>query len=177
MTGWFGVASREHVALAVAGGFCQLNHGREAPLRRIEPGDHILYYAPRDRMRAGEIVQAFVAIGTIEAGEPYQVEVTDSFRPYRRDVHYHRFREEPIQPLLDRLSFTRDRSSLGQAFRYGTFRIDAQDLRNIAEVMGVTPGEALQAVGSSAASPLLDSGGYEHSLFGYDYLVHCLRRR
>lgn len=143
MTAWVGVASREHVAVAVAGGFCQLNHGKEAPLRRMTPGDHILYYAPRDRMRAGEIVQAFVAIGTIDAGEPYQVEVTDSFRPYRRDVDYHRSREAPIRPLLDRLSFTRDRPSWGQAFRYGTFKIDADDLRIIAEVMSVTLGEAV----------------------------------
>ena len=143
MTAWVGVASREHVAVAVAGGFCQLSHGKEAPLRRMTPGDHILHYAPRDRMRAGEIVQAFVAIGTVEAGEPYQVEVTDSFRPYRRDVHYHRFRKAPIRPLLDALSFTRDRPSWGQAFRYGSFTSDAEDLRIITEEMGVTLKEAV----------------------------------
>lgn len=56
MTAWVGVTSREYVALAVAGGFCQLNHGKQAPLRRMTPGDHILYYVPRDRMLAGEIV-------------------------------------------------------------------------------------------------------------------------
>lgn len=135
MTAWVGVASREHVAAAVDGAFCQLNHGKEAPLRRMEPGDHIIYYAPRDRMGGGEIVQAFVALDTIRAGEPYQVEVTDSFRPYRRDVAYHPVREAPIRSLIDTLSFTRDRASWGQAFRYGTFKIEAEDLRIIAQAM------------------------------------------
>lgn len=84
-----------------------------------------------------------MAIGTVEVGEPYQVEVTDSFHPYRRGVHYLRSRKAPIRPLPDALSFTRDRPSWGQAFRYGTFTIDAEDLRIIAEAMGVTLAEAL----------------------------------
>lgn len=137
MTAWLGVASREHVAVAVEGAFCQLNHGKEAPLRRIKPGDHLVYYAPRDRMRGGEVVQAFVALGTIRAGEPYQVEVTDSFRPYRRDVDYHQSREASIRPLIGTLSFTRDRTSWGQAFRHGTIKIEAEDLRIIAQAMNV----------------------------------------
>lgn len=145
MTAWVGVASREHVAVAVEGGFCQLNHGKEAPLRRMRPGDHIVYYAPRDRMRGGENVQAFVALGTIKAGEPYPVEVTESFRPYRRDVDYHQVREAAVRPLIDKLSFTRDRTSWGQAFRYGTFKIEAEDLRIIAQAMNAELEDALMA--------------------------------
>ena len=137
MTAWIGVASREHVVAAVEGAFCQLNHGKEAPLRRMKPGDVIIYYAPRDRMRDGDVVQAFVALGTIRDKEPYQIEVTESFRPYRREVDYHRVREASIRPLIDKLSFTRDRASWGQAFRYGTLKIDAEDLRVIAQAMDV----------------------------------------
>lgn len=71
-TNWVGVASREHVAAAVEDGFCQLNHGKEALLKRIRPGDRIVYYPPRERMRAGAVVQAFVALGTILPREPYR---------------------------------------------------------------------------------------------------------
>ena len=62
---WVGVASREHVLAAVSGGFCQLNHGKQAPLKRMQPGDRLLYYSPREEMRRGEPVQAFTAIGEI----------------------------------------------------------------------------------------------------------------
>lgn len=138
MTAWVGVASREHVAAAVEGGFCQLVHGKEAPLRRMTPGDHIVYYAPRERMGAGEIVQAFVALGTVLMGEPYRIEATDGFRPYRRNVRYHRARAASIRPLLETLSFTRNRKNWGQAFRRGSFRIESGDFRIIAEAMNVS---------------------------------------
>ena len=41
---WVGVASREHVLAAVRGAFCQLNHGKEAPVRRLQMGDSIVFY-------------------------------------------------------------------------------------------------------------------------------------
>ena len=134
-TAWVGVASREHVAAAVEGGFCQLNHGREAPLKRMQPGDRVVYYAPRDRMRAGAVVQAFVALGTILPGEPYRTEAAEGFRPYRRAVRYHRAREAPIRPLLATLSFTRSHDHWGQAFRRGAFELEPGDLHVIAEAM------------------------------------------
>jgi len=60
---WAGVASREHVLAAISSGFCQLNHGKEAPLKRMRPGDRLLYYSPREGIRGGEPVQAFTVIG------------------------------------------------------------------------------------------------------------------
>ncbi len=62
---WVGVVSRDHVMIGVEGGFCQVNHGKEAPLRRMAKGDHMLYYSPRERIKDGEIIQAFTAVGTI----------------------------------------------------------------------------------------------------------------
>ena len=47
---WVGVASREHVLLGVAGGFCQVCHGKQAPLARMKRGDWILYYSPKTGM-------------------------------------------------------------------------------------------------------------------------------
>jgi hypothetical protein len=50
---WVGVVSREHVRRGVEGGFCQLSHGKEAPLRRLAPGDGFVSYSPRESMSAG----------------------------------------------------------------------------------------------------------------------------
>jgi hypothetical protein len=47
---WVGVASREHVLAAVRGGVCQLNHGKQAPVRRLHMGEGMV---------GGELIQAF----------------------------------------------------------------------------------------------------------------------
>lgn len=134
---WVGVASRDHVLMAVRGGFCQLNHGKEAPMKRLAPGDRIVYYSPRAEMRAGEPLQAFTAIGEVLAGEPYQVKQSDRFQPFRRHVRYFDAREAPIRPLLPQLSFAQGKASWGQVMRRGTFRIELADYRIIAEAMRV----------------------------------------
>lgn len=134
---WVGVASRDHVLRAVRGGFCQLNHGKEAPMKRVVPGDRIIYYSPRAEMQAGEQLQVFTAIGEVLPGEPYQVKQSEQFQPFRRQVQYFDAREASIRPLLPDLSFARGNASWGQVVRRGTFRIDAADYQIIAKAMHV----------------------------------------
>jgi hypothetical protein len=134
---WIGVASREHVLRGVAGGFCQLNHGKAGPIRRLKPGDWIVYYSPRETMGSGEPVQAFTAIGKIRPGEPYAGEMGGGMQAMRRDVDFLKAREAPIRPLLETLSFTKGRASWGYAFRRGSFAVSEADFRAIAEAMGV----------------------------------------
>jgi hypothetical protein len=135
---WIGVASRDHVMTGVAGGFCQLGHGKAAPVKRLAPGDWIAYYSPRSKLEGGEPVQAFTAVGKIKPGDPYQGDMGGGFHPTRRDVDFLRAaREAPIRPLLDQLSFTRGRPSWGSAFRRGSFAVSAEDFLVIAEAMGV----------------------------------------
>ena len=135
---WIGVASREHVQRGVTGGFCQLNHGKAGPMRRLSPGDWIVYYSPRESMNEGEPVQAFTAIGEIAEGEPYVGEMGGGgVQATRRDVRFLEARDAPIRPLLDTLSFTRGRASWGYAFRRGSFAIEEADFRAIAKAMGV----------------------------------------
>ena len=92
---WIGVAGRDHVLLGVQGGFCQLGHGKAAPLQRLEPGDRIIYYSPRERIDGGAPVQAFTALG-----EPHQVDAGPGFKPYRRAAHYFQASEVSVRPLL-----------------------------------------------------------------------------
>ena len=134
---WIGVASRDHVRKGVASGFCQLGHGKAAPVKRLAPSDWIAYYSPRTALEGGEPVQAFTAIGRIKPGEAYEADMGDGFRPIRRDVDYLAASEAPIRPLLDRLSFTRGSPSWGHAFRRGSFPVSADDFRVIADAMGV----------------------------------------
>ncbi|MGE0743711.1 MAG: EVE domain-containing protein [Rhodospirillales bacterium] len=134
---WIGVASREHVRAGIAGGFCQLCHGRAAPLRRLEAGDRLIYYSPRTAMRGGEPVQAFTAIGEVVAGAPYPFDMGGGFVPFRRDIRFLPAFDAPIAPLLETLSFTRGRRSWGYAFRRGVFEATAADHAAIAAAMGV----------------------------------------
>jgi hypothetical protein len=94
---WIGVASRDHVNVGTAGGFCQLCHGKAAPLRRLKAGDRIICYSPRERMCDGEPIQAFTGIGEVAAGEPEAHDMGGGFVPYRRSVTYYKASDAPIQ--------------------------------------------------------------------------------
>jgi hypothetical protein len=134
---WIGVASRDHVLKGVRGSFCQLSHGKASPVERLKPGDRVVYYSPRETMDAGAPVQAFTAIGEVLAGEAYAADMGGGFKPVRRDVRFFTAHDAPIKPLLERLSFTRGRTSWGFAFRRGAFRIEPDDYRVIAKAMGI----------------------------------------
>ncbi len=69
---WMGVVSKDHVAIGVAGGFTQLNHGRAGPLERMRAGDGFAFYSPRTTYPDGAPLQAFTAIGRIRDGVVYQ---------------------------------------------------------------------------------------------------------
>lgn len=134
---WIGVVSREHVKTGEFGGFCQLCHGKDTPVRRMSPGDWLIYYSPREKMRGGEPVQAFTAIGQIKPGEPYTHNMGNGFTPTRRDVDYKPAREAPIRPMLDDLSFTTNQRNWGMIFRRGVFEVPVEDLKFIASAMGL----------------------------------------
>jgi len=144
-TYWVGVVSRSHVEIGVKGGFIQLNHGRKAPLQKLHAGDGLVMYSPRTSYPDGEPLQSFTAIGSIASAEIYQVEMSPGFKPYRVDVRFSMCSEAPIKPLIDRLSFIRDKTHWGTAFRFGQLKIPTKDFAIIAEAMGVEslPGDAL----------------------------------
>jgi EVE domain len=128
--------SREHVLRGVAGGFAQLGHGKSAPLKRMWAGDGLIYYSPRLSYPDGASYQRFTAIGVVETGEVYQRDMGGGFVPYRINVKYHRCREAPIQPLIPRLTFIKDKTRWGGAFRFGHLRVPPGDFALIARRMG-----------------------------------------
>ncbi|MBZ9891282.1 EVE domain-containing protein [Mesorhizobium sp. BR1-1-3] len=137
---WIAVASAEHVRRGRTAGFMQVNHGKAAPLRRVKPGDGVVYYSPTTVLGEKDGLQAFTAIGIVREGEPYQGDMGAGFTPFRRDVVWAKAEEAPIKPLLDRLDFTVAKSKWGYQLRFGLFEIGDHDFRVIAEAMGAEMG-------------------------------------
>jgi len=129
------VAAAEHVRRGRAQGFMQVCHGKAAPLRRLQPGDRVVYYSPTVTFGGNDRLQAFTAIGTV-SGEPYQVpNMGGGFRPFRREVIWDEAEEVAISQLLDELEFTAGRRNWGYQLRFGLFEISAIDMVTIARAM------------------------------------------
>ena len=137
---WIGVASKDHVARGVAGGFCQLGHGKAAPLSRMATRDWIIYYSSKVSLERDELCQRFTAIGKIIGVAPYLFEMSPSFATYRRDVQFKKCESIAIRPMLAELDFIKDKTRWGSAFRFGHFEIQRADFERIATAMlGVPP--------------------------------------
>ncbi|TPJ68710.1 EVE domain-containing protein [Mesorhizobium sp. B2-7-1] len=133
---WVAVASAEHVRIGRKDGFMQVNHGKAAPLRRIKPGDGIVYYSPSTVLGEKDGLQSFTALGTVRQGEVYEGVMGGGFTPARRDVDWVDAKEAPIKSLLDRLDFTAGKPNWGYQLRFGLFEISEHDFRLIGEAMG-----------------------------------------
>lgn len=119
----------------VAGGFTQANHGKPTVLRRLKQGDWIVFYSPKTSYLDGEPLQAFTAIGQVKDEDLYQFEMTPDFVPWRRNVEFHDCVEMPIRPMIDDLSFIKNKQSWGFMFRFGLFEIPKQDFELIKNAM------------------------------------------
>ncbi|RYY01841.1 MAG: EVE domain-containing protein [Gammaproteobacteria bacterium] len=132
---WIGVASQDHVARGVSGGFCQLCHGKAQALKRMEKGDWIIYYSPKEIFGREGLCQQFTAIGRVIGDAVYQFEMTKDFIPYRRDIEFLPARPVDIRPLIHQLNFIQNKSRWGYVFRFGHIEISRGDFELIAELM------------------------------------------
>ena len=114
----------------------QVCHGKPGPLARIRPGDDIIYYSPSTEMGGGERVQSFTAAGRVADKDSYRFDMGSGFVPTRRDVAWFGTKVAPIQPLLERLEFTRGKRNWGYVFRFGVVKISDADRDVILEAMG-----------------------------------------
>jgi len=137
---WLAVASADHVAIGRREGFMQVCHGKPEPLRRLQPGDRVVYYSPnrhyspRHDRRGDDRLQAFTAIGTVKAGQPYRADSDMGFRPHRRDIDWHEARETPLTELVDQLELA-SVPNWGYRLRQGLVEISATDMTTIAQAM------------------------------------------
>lgn len=134
---WIGVASKDHVQNGVKEGICQLCHGKAAPLKRMKPGDWIIYYSGKEKFGEKEPCQKFTAIGQVEDDNIYQYEMMPGFIPFRRKIKFIPSNEASIIPLIDRLEFIRSKTHWGAPFRFGFLEISKKDFELISNLMGV----------------------------------------
>nr|WP_276595172.1 EVE domain-containing protein [Roseateles albus] len=132
---WIAVASAEHVRRGRAEGFMQVCHGKAAPLKRLRPGDRVVYYSPSAEFGGKDRLQAFTALGEVAGGSPYAFDMGAGFVPFRREVVWRPSRDLPIQPLLERLEFARGQKNWGYRLRFGLLEVAAHDMDLIAAEM------------------------------------------
>lgn len=132
---WVVVASKDHVARGVENGFLQANHGKASSLRRMHQGDGVLCYSPKVEYGGNEPCQCFTAHGTVRDEAVYQADMGDGFEPWRRNIDFLPGVDVPIMPLIEQLSFIKNKKSWGYVFRWGFFEIPPADFRLIAQQM------------------------------------------
>ena len=136
---WVAVASAEHVRIGRSQGFMQVSHGKAAPLKRVHPGDWVVYYSPSEVLHGKDKLKSFTAIGVVKEGVPYQTEMGGGFCAFRRDVDWRAAQETRIEPLLGSLAFTTANRNWGFQLRFGLFEISERDMALIAHAMDASP--------------------------------------
>jgi len=134
---WLVVVSRDHVEKGKNLGIVQANHGKAAPMKRMRPGDLIVFYSPKKEFHGSEPLKKFTAIARVREGDVYQGDMGDGFTPDRRDVEYLPCEEAEIQALIPDLTFIKNKKSWGFVFRFGFFEIPEKDFQTIASSMRV----------------------------------------
>lgn len=137
---WIGVVSREHALGGIKAGFTQVCHGKSGPLKRMKAGDWFIFYSPKLEFQKPAPCKKFVGIGKVVNGNVYQADMGGGFKPFRTDVAFVEAREAPIQPLIEKLAFIKNKQSWGMQFRFGHLEIPEQDFLLIAKSMNVSFG-------------------------------------
>ena len=129
---WVGVVSKEHVLRGVEGSFCQVCHGKKAPLNRMKKGDYLLYYSPKYQLNGQEKLQAFTAVGKILDDTAYQVEMSEGFFPFRRDVSYY----QPVKDChIEQVRTHPEWRQYASQIRYGHFEVSKEFFLYVFEQM------------------------------------------
>lgn len=134
---WMAAISKEHTQRGVQGGFIQVCHGKQGPLKRMKKGDWLIVYSSKITMESSEKCQAFTAIGQISDDEVFPFQMSPDFCPFRRNIAFADCREVSILPLIEDLTFIENKKSWGYPFRFGFFEIPANDFNFIASKMGL----------------------------------------
>lgn len=132
---WVNTVNRDHVLTGKELGVIQADHDKRRSLDRMTPGDLVVFYSPHRSFEDKTPLQAFTAIAEIANGEIYQVEMSETFHPHRRDARYLDAEEAPIRPLIPTLNFIENKQYWGYPFRVGVFEIDQADFERIASAM------------------------------------------
>jgi hypothetical protein len=133
---WIAAVAQDIAVRGIAGGFAEAGYGKAGPLERMRAGDGFAVYSSRTATPQGPPLQAFTAIGRVRTGVVYRAEGGAGPGPFRVEVHYFPAAPAPIRPLVDSLTFIRNKAHWGAAFRFGFVKIAPDDFALIATAMG-----------------------------------------
>lgn len=131
---WVGVVGAKHAVIGRKRGFCAFSHGKLQAISKLTPGDRFAYYAPRKGYREGDVVQAFVATGTVSEGEPFETDF-DGYPAWARAASYNLETRASVRPLLENLVVVSNPKNWGIAFRRSLFEISAEDFALVDSAM------------------------------------------
>ena len=132
---WIIVASKDHAAIGLRDGCAQACHGKEAPLKRMKVNDWVLIYSSKESFPTGAKCQKFTAIGQVKDDAVYQFEMSDHFKPFRRNINWYDCAEVSILPLVQQLHLIENKKQWGYPFRFGFFEIKEADFNLISSQM------------------------------------------
>ena len=127
-------------AIGSPGAIKRPESSKVSPLKRVQPGDRIVYYSPNQHysashaQRGKDRLQTFTAIGTVKEGKPYRADMGGGFQPFRRDVTWHEAEPVSLALLLQKLALTQEKN-WGYRLRQGLVEISDADMTTIAEAM------------------------------------------
>ena len=132
---WIAVVSKDHAMRGKTGGFMQVCHGKEAPLKRIKPDDWLIVYSPKQAMDGDVKCQSFTAIGRATDNAVYPFQMSPNFVPFRRNIKFLDCTEISILPLISELDFIENKTRWGYPFLFGFFEIKEHDFNLIMSKM------------------------------------------
>ncbi len=104
-------------------------------MKRLRPGDLVVFYSPKLRFQGKEPLKKFTAIARVKEGEVYEGDMGGGLRSYRRDADYLPCNEVDALPLIPELSFIRNKQAWGYVFRFGLLEVPKQDFETISRKM------------------------------------------
>jgi hypothetical protein len=118
---WVIVAARDHARRGLAEGFIMANHGKRAPLARMNAGDRIIVYSPKTTFPDGEPFQAIAIVGTVTGTGPEPSAVIPGGFRLRADLR--EIEPIPLAEVRDQLPMSR--------IRFGFFELPNDDAEAI----------------------------------------------
>lgn len=94
-----------------------------------------MFYSSKNNFENGKPLQKFTAIGQVVDEEPYQPNANENFKPYRRNVEFKKVKETEIRPLLEQLTFIKNKKSWGFYLISGFREISKEDFNVIKSAM------------------------------------------
>ncbi|RYY34432.1 MAG: EVE domain-containing protein [Sphingobacteriaceae bacterium] len=131
---WIIAVSKDFLQHGIKGGYMQANDGKDTILGKLEKGDWLIFYSPKEVNGSDKALQAFTGIGQVADDEIYQSEPGDR-KPYKRNVTFYKCEDVSAESIINQLNFIENKQGWEKVFRFGFFEIPKADFEIIKNAM------------------------------------------